>query len=329
MLEKYKYVSAGKGELMHFFDQVQKTVSIGEIADLFGVSERTVRHWRNERSRVPLIAVKRLAHIANVQLPRDLLIQDRLSHLSRVGRLGGRAVALKYGHIGGDMEKRKTAWLKWWEEGGKEKYGDFYDRKSINKPKHSAKLAELCGILMGDGGISSRQVVVTLDSETDKEFASYVSALFSELFGVKPSVRKIKNARAVSMVVSRTELVDWLKGLGLPVGNKLRQGLDMPFWIKDNPVYSRACVRGLVDTDGSIFLHRYYSSGKRYTYKKLDFCSLSPALIETVYLILCKNGMNPYVSQGKKIRLESQKDVERYFEIIGTSNPKHLRRWLQ
>ena len=144
-------------------------------------------------------------------------------------------------------------------------------RKPIQYPRISAKLAEFVGILMGDGGISARQVVVTLHSETDKEFAVYYSDLCHELFGIRPNIAKVKSCNAVVAVISRTDLVEWCNSLGLPIGHKIRQGLDIPIWIKKNSQYSRACLRGLVDTDGSIFIHMYRVGGKQYKYKKLDF----------------------------------------------------------
>lgn len=251
---------------------------------------------------------------------------NTIEHLRRAGRLGGRALIAKYGRVGGDKEKRKIAWRAWWQSGGRKIYGNFYDRKPIKYPRKSVKLAEFVGIMMGDGGISARQVVVTLNSETDIEFAQYYRDLCFGLFGIIPHTVKLK-CKAINLVISRTDLVEFCHTLGLPIGHKIRQGLDVPDWIKRNSAYARECLRGLVDTDGSVFTHRYRSAGKFYQYKKLDFCTLSKPLLKSDYDIFIDNGMHPYISQGKDLRLESRKDVERYFQVIGTSNPKHLKRY--
>ena len=313
-----------------FIERVIKSSgkNCNQLADIIGISGRTVRDWRREKFKMSFLAVKKFSKLAGVSFPKNIRVQKRYSHASMAGKLGGLAIVKKFRVVGGDQEKRKIAWRRWWLTKGRlQNHPLLYKRQSIQYPKPSIYLAEFFGILMGDGGISARQVIVTLDSETDKDFAQYVSCLWEKLFGVIPHIRKIKNARAINLVVSRTDLVEFCHKLGLPIGNKILQGLDIPIWIKQNRSYSRFCLRGLIDTDGSIFTHAYRVAGKQYTYKKLDFCSLSKPLLKSAYEIFNANGMRPYVSQGKKLRLDNQNDVKRYFEVIGTSNAKHLRRY--
>lgn len=256
--------------------------------------------------------------------------QLRIKRLRAAGIKGGFATYKKYGRVGGDPQKRKEAWRQWWEEEGKHQESKIlYKRKIIRFPEKSAQLAEFVGILMGDGGISARQVTVTLHSETDREFALYYSNLCFMLFGLRPSSSKVRKWKAVNLRISSTYLVEFCQQLGLLVGHKIRQGLDIPSWIKENEHYSRACLRGLVDTDGSVFTHRYQVGGKLYCYKKLDFCTMSKPLLESAYGIFVANGMRPYIAQDKKLRLESRHDMERYFKVIGSSNNKHLKRYKQ
>jgi hypothetical protein len=86
-------------------------------------------------------------------------------------------------------------------------------------------------------------------------------------------------------------------------------------------------VRGLVDTDGSVFDHKYISGGKSYSYKKLQFTSLSRPLARSVYGVLKDIGLNPTFYRGKDVKIENKADMKRYFEVIGSSNPKHLKRY--
>jgi len=48
----------------------------------------------------------------------------------------------------------------------------------IDKPERSSNLAEFIGIILGDGGITERQVTVTLHKHDDKDFCFYVRAFF-------------------------------------------------------------------------------------------------------------------------------------------------------
>lgn len=327
-----EYVILKLGAQQAFIEEVMEKSGLGasELAERLIVSGRSVRDWRREKCKMSLDTVKQLARVGGIKMPGDIALYDRQEQLRRASVLGGRAMVAKYGRVGGDEQKRKDAWRTWWSSEGKYKPSKIlYKRKSIRFPRESAKVAEFFGIVMGDGGISPRQITVTLHSETDKEFAGYYAGLCYELFGVRPTVSKVKSSKALVVVISRTDLVQWCHTLGLPIGNKIKQGLDVPKWIKRNPAYARACLRGLVDTDGSVFKHKYRVGGKQYEYKKLDFCTLSSALLKSAYIIFRANGMSPYVRPGKILRLESQKDVARYFKIIGTSNPKHLRRYLE
>ncbi len=206
-----------------------------------------------------------------------------------------------------------------------------YPKKShrlpIRQPAPSTELAEFVGIMIGDGGLSAYQATVSLNQVTDAEYSSYVAHLMERLFGVTPSVFDRTNDLLRSIVVSRIELVHYLNRLGLPIGNKVRQSLDIPFWIQKDPEFKIACLRGLVDTDGSIFTHTYAVKGKTYAYKKLSFTSASPPLLATVCASFESLGLKPRIGSNKDVRLDSKADMERYFEVIGTNNPKHLRRY--
>ena len=87
--------------------------------------------------------------------------------------------------------------------------------------------------MMGDGGISERQITVTVHISDDREYANYVAGLISGLFDVPVSRYYLERKNVIAVVVSRTELVDFChKKLGLPIGDKLANHFDIPSWIK-------------------------------------------------------------------------------------------------
>jgi intein/homing endonuclease len=153
--------------------------------------------------------------------------------------------------------------------------------------------------------------------------------MIHRLFGLKPSLRYIPKSSVNSIVVSRTNLVKYLHSLGLPIGNKIKQGLDIPDWIKRNQKFSLACIRGLVDTDGSIFTHSYKVNGKKYQYKKLCFTTASEPLLHSVYETLRGRGfVVRLVKRGKReVRIDGVEYMKRYLELVGSHNPKHLKRY--
>lgn len=207
------------------------------------------------------------------------------------------------------------------------RYPNKSHRKAIVVPEYSAALAEFFGIMIGDGGINNPwQANVTLNSEADASYILFVIALMHSLFGVTPRVMHRKTRKATVVSLASTSVVDFLVEKGLPRGNKLAQGLRIPDWILTRKTYKMACVRGLMDTDGCLVLHRHRIAGKDYKNLYLSFSSASLALLEQVTLILLDLELTPYLANSKReINLYRLEDVEKYLRVVGTSNERIRR----
>lgn len=263
-----------------------------------------------------------LSESSGTPIPENMEILKWSDHARKAGKIGGEIHYAKYGRVG-DESKRKEKWKEWWDGEGKYKNQNILQRKSITTPEKNLLLAEFVGIMMGDGNINDYSIRVTLDSVADDKYILFVIALMEQLFGVIPKLYQDKNSRAVDLVIARKNLVEFCLSIGLKKGDKLRQGLDIPDWVKENKSFSLVCIRGLVDTDGCFFNHVYKVNGKEYNYAKIAFTSKSPQLLNSVSEILIKLGIYVRMTKdGNDLRLESQKDVIKYIELIGTSNPK-------
>ncbi|HUY05361.1 MAG TPA: LAGLIDADG family homing endonuclease [Candidatus Paceibacterota bacterium] len=309
-----------------FLEHVLRKMPVTDMAHACHCSERTIREWRRERFSMPLRAVRTLATKASVPIPRDISIRDAYAHTSTAGKIGIAAVVAKYGRIPHNEKHRKEQWRLWWESTGRFEKNPILEAKPIRKPRKSTSLAEFIGIMMGDGGLSEYQAVVTLHHVDDFEYASYVTELIEKLFRVKPRIYHLFKKSVNNIVVSRKELVQYSHELGLPIGNKVKQQFDIPEWIKLNQNYSIACLRGLVDTDGCVFTHKYRVKGTWYAYKKLSFTSASKPLRQSIHDLLRKLEFHPRMA-GEDVRLDRVEDMKRYFKLIGSHNPKHLRRY--
>lgn len=194
-------------------------------------------------------------------------------------------------------------------------------RKNVVLPKYSTRLAEFFGIMLGDGGINNPwQANITLNSVKDKEYALYILKLCNDLFGVSPAIRKRKGRQALVVSLASTSVVDFLVAHGLPRGNKLKQGLNVPKWILSKKEYRIACIRGLVDTDGCLFIHKHSVAGKTYKNIGLCFTSYSPKLIQQVATILEEFLIMPHISRGRHIYLYREDAVCKYLKVFGSSN---------
>lgn len=318
-----------KKQQRKFIEQILSKISIKEAAKLCNLSERTIRDWRRELFSMDLKVIHKLCRKTDIPIPKNLKTKNRYWYVRIGASKGGITVWKRYGRIGGDPEYRKKKWHEWWEREGKFKPHPFINAPiSIKKPDYSKSLAEFMGIVLGDGSITKYQVTITLHYKDDKEYSKFVVGLIKKLFNVYIGISYREKKSVVNYVVSRTELVKFCtEKLGLKKGNKVKQQVDIPDWIKQNKQYAIACARGLVDTDGCIFNHKYKVKEKWYSYKKLTFTSYSKPLRESVFNILKNNGLNPRLAQDRDVRLDSIKDMQKYFQIFSSHNPKHLKKY--
>jgi hypothetical protein len=318
-----------KGQQKEFMNKILLKISVKEASKICSLSERTIRDWRQEKFLPQYSALKKLSQKTSVPFPSNIKLKDNYWYTILGSSLGGKALIKKYGRIPGDINYRKKKWLNWWETIGKYKKHSHITRPiPIKKPRKSKKLAEFVGIMLGDGNISSSQIRVILHNKDDKEYGEFVKKLIKDLFDVYIGIHNKKNDSSFEIIISRVELVRFcVENLGLKKGNKIKQQVDIPDWIKKNNIYSVACVRGLIDTDGCLFIHRYKIKNKSYAYKKISFTSYSDPLRCSVFDILKNNGFSPRFAIRKDIRLDSVKDVKNYFKIFDSHNPKHLKRY--
>jgi len=324
-----KRVVFPKGGQKNFINKAMQEISIGKMVEICNLSERTIRDWRREKFLMDFAGLKKICKKLDIRLLSNIKLKDKYWYTANGSSAGGRAVYKKYGRVGGDPEYRKKKWYEWWEKEGRyKKHPIIGVAKPIKKAVFSKELAEFVGIILGDGGITKSQVVITLHSKDDKEYSKFVVNLIKKLFNVPIGINYDKRFLAVDLVVSRVELVRFcIQKLGLKQGNKIKQQVDIPQWVKRSNRYLIACLRGLVDTDGCLFSHRYKVNGKFYNYKKISFTSYSNPLRQSVFNILKNNGFHPRFAQRKDVRLDRLDDVRRYFQYVGSNNPKYLKKY--
>ena len=318
-----------RAEQKEFIKLVEKRIGANtkKLALISKVSTRQITDWKNAKSTLSLYAFKKFLLLSKIPSPKGIEIIERYAHIKSAGKKGFLAVFKKYGKFPKNEKRRKENWEKWWKTLGKYQKREIFKRKSIKIPKKSIELAELCGILIGDGGITKRQVKITLNCETDKIYSEFVIKLLRKLFNIKPKVYKIKNTKALNISISRSDLVDFLFRHDLKVGNKLKQNLSIPEWILKSKTYIAPCLRGMVDTDGCVVVETHLIKNKKYSYPRLNFTSASPLLVGQTVYVLEKLGFHPKIRRsGRSVQLENILEIWEYFKRIGTSNTKHLKR---
>lgn len=204
-------------------------------------------------------------------------------------------------------------------------------RKAIRTPKESSELAELMGIELGDGGINNPwQLVITLNSEADKEYSLFVSDLLKRLFDINVHMKKRPLGKRLVLVCSSVALLEFLVSKGAVRGNKIFQEINIPGWINSNRNYQRSFVRGLMDTDGCLYIHKHKIKGVEYRHICLCLTSYSQPLIQSVAKIFLDNGIMPHITdKGRRIYLYDKNLVIQYLKIFGSSNPRILNKFFE
>lgn len=247
-------------------------------------------------------------------------------HLKKIASLGATARYKKYGNPG-TAEGRRKGGLKSLQVNIK-KRTKFKTIKEINIPSPSTDLAELLGIFMGDGHVGKYQASVSTNATTDIQHALYTQLLINRLFDISSTIRNKKETNACEVVVSSKNVCVFLNKQGLPIGNKVRDGVSIPSWIQKNKNCRRAFVRGLFDADGSVYtdVHRY--KNKIYCSNGMAFTNRSHPLLSFFKAVLEEEGFHPTQKTKFTVFLRRKGDIEQYFALIGTSNQKHAKRFV-
>jgi DNA-binding transcriptional regulator WhiA len=190
-------------------------------------------------------------------------------------------------------------------------------RGNIIIPKNSSKLAEFVGIMLGDGHITPTQVTVTLGTK-ERLYSDRIADLMEELFSVRPNIFISKLGHLV-LYIGSVDLVRWFEKMGL-VHNKVKEQVDVPEWLYFEEEYLKSFIRGLFDTDGSVYKLRFGV--------QVAFINRSIRLLESTREILKKLNYHPSKISGYKIYITRRPDLDKFFKEIRPNHEKHNRRYI-
>ncbi len=247
-----------------------------------------------------------------------------VNRLKVIGKKGGLARAALYGNLG-TPEGRRKGGLNSIATHVKNKT-KFKTLKSITTPQHSVRLAELIGIMMGDGHVGLYQASVVTNSETDLQHALFVKNLFEELFNVQAQFITQRNKKACTVTISSKAVCNFFVEQGIPQGNKIKLGLHIPDWIRRESLYRKAFIRGLFDTDGCVYLDTHRYRQKVYKHLGMAFVNQSIPLLSFFKESLELFGLHPTQKTEFRVFLRRKEDIRQYFDLVGSSNEKHFNK---
>ena len=170
------------------------------------------------------------------------------------------------------------------------------------------KLAELVGVILGDGNISKFprcERLIIASNSNNKYFIQRYALLVEEIFGKKPSINKT-NSNCVRISLYQKEISE---RLAIPSGARSKLSDLIPNWIKRNRCLLIACLKGLFEAEGSLSIHL-----PTYTYN-FSFSNINKDLLSFVRDSLNKLGFHPE-ERSNAIRLRRKEEVKEFKNLI-------------
>lgn len=302
-------------------------MSLPQLAQSISVERHTLNDWRREECLPNLEKLQLLSCYAQISLPTILETKPENWGSTNAGFIRQQ----KYGCTLSAADRIKGGHN---SQVNRHDYPDYYRKLGCPIPRDfvfpnrdNYHLAEFIGILLGDGGIQNLQLSITLNSVVDSDYIKYVGKLIYELFQYSPTISSRYPVKATVLLISCVNFISELLKLGMKVGDKVKQQVDVPTWIKNDPTLSRWCLRGMMDTDGGVFRNTYTINGKSYSYLKICFSNLSQPLRHFAHKVLSNYNLSPSYVGNNQVWVASEKNAYKYMEIIGSSNQRLLRKF--
>ena len=174
---------------------------------------------------------------------------------------------------------------------------------------YSNELAEFYGTMLGDGCMEKfpRTDKITISfNRKEQDHLQHIFRIIFLLFSKEPKIRVRNNCNCDDLYLYQKNLSERLK---FPYGNKLKNNLVIPEWIKNDVVYTKHCLKGLFETDGDWFID------KKYDTNVIKFTNHSISLLNDLYSVLINLGYHPQLRKSD-VRLARRKEVYEFAKWI-------------
>lgn len=214
----------------------------------------------------------------------------------------------------------------------------------------NSEIAELLGAFIGDGWIqkNGNSLFITGSPIEDKDYYdNFIAPLFSKHFSeVKPKLFPYWKVYGIGLY--RQNIIKKAINCGFQIGHKclVAKIPNNVFNSSDNKIII-AVIRGIFDTDGSFWCEK--SNAKTSTewkrthnhHPELRITSCSEELLKQIQYLLHNLGIESQLRQKNIKRFKNNRnnnnsyslnvrkisEIEKWFNIIGTNNPRHKTRY--
>jgi len=205
----------------------------------------------------------------------------------------------------------------------------------------SLELAEEVGWHIGDGSMNFYKNKGKLRGfyqlrghiEDDKEhYEKRIKHLFKKLFDIEVRIREMPSTRVIGFQIWNSDLIEFKKKLGLPLGKKYE--IEIPKKFLANTNLKKAIIKGIFDTDGGIYLERK----NKKLYPRMYITTISFKLSEQLLELLREIGFrvtrysqlyNQEFNRKRSyiITIRGVEMFHKFMKEINPQNPKHQRKY--
>lgn len=172
--------------------------------------------------------------------------------------------------------------------------------------KKDGDLAELIGVVLGDGHISKfpRSEELTIFSNSNnKGFIKRYSRFVEKIFDKTPYVAKTSWSNCVRIRIYQKNISS---RIGIPFSPRKDKKISVPRWILKSNNYTKRYLRGLYEAEGCYCVHLPTS-----TYKFL-FCNKNISMMNNVFRLMRGLGFHPHWTKTNDMIQISRKE-----EVLG------------
>jgi intein/homing endonuclease len=201
--------------------------------------------------------------------------------------------------------------------------------------KISKEKAELIGAIIGDGFLhqhkNSRRIGLVGSPQTDREYFEVIKDLIRKVWDKE--VKIVERERGLRITFGSKLVFNELIDLGIPKGKEKCSKVTIPKVIREDWNLARHTIRGITDTDGSVFTSNKPGSPN---YPSIEITTSSNNLAVQLKELLEEQGFRvgkiwSYKSKLSKLRtykvgLNGKKNVKMWLKQISFSNPYKLKR---
>lgn len=183
---------------------------------------------------------------------------------------------------------------------------------------NNKSLAYIIGAAIGDGNLSNPNGrAVRLRITCDTKYPKIIKRLVKNIQQILPNNKISQHTEKKGTYLNISCYSNqWEKLLGwqAKAGPKEKQKIRIPKWIKRRKELSSCCLKGLFETDGSVYLDRGY--------RMVNFVTIMPGLAKDVLEMISSLGFEAHIYQFQQPKsvnftIRLSREVDQFIKLTG------------